>query len=57
VVGIVCSVVATRRANSGDYDGALRASRTAKTSCWISLILGLVVILLIVSGVLQPAHF
>jgi hypothetical protein len=53
VIGIICSVVARRRAAAGDIDGALRASHTAKTCCWVSLILGLVAYLLVVLGVLH----
>jgi Interferon-induced transmembrane protein len=37
-VGIICSVVARRRAVAGDIDGALRASHTAKKCCWASFI-------------------
>ncbi|MDQ6613606.1 MAG: CD225/dispanin family protein [Actinomycetota bacterium] len=51
MAGIICSVVANRRNLAGDRDGAVRLSRIAKTCCWVSLILGLLVYLLIVSGV------
>jgi hypothetical protein len=53
VVGIILSVLARRRATTGDIDGALRASRNAKTWCWVSLILGLVAYLLVALGVLH----
>jgi t-SNARE complex subunit (syntaxin) len=46
-------VTANRRAASGDTDAALRASRSAKTFCWVSLILGLVVYLLLAAGVIH----
>ncbi len=53
VAGIIASVVARRRATSGDIDGALRASRLAKTCCWVSLTLGLVAYLLVATGVIH----
>jgi hypothetical protein len=42
VVGIVASLVANRRAAQGDVEGGLRASRTARFSCIVSLALGVV---------------
>jgi Interferon-induced transmembrane protein len=53
IIGIIASVRANRRAASGDIDGALRASRTAKTYCWVSLVLGLGVYLLVAAGVIH----
>jgi hypothetical protein len=53
VVGIILAVLARRRGATGDIDGALRASRNAKTWCWVSLILGLVAYLLVALGVLH----
>jgi hypothetical protein len=53
VVGIILSVLARRRAATGDLDAALRASRNAKTWCWVSLILGLVAYLLVALGILH----
>jgi TRAP-type C4-dicarboxylate transport system permease small subunit len=50
IVGIIFSLMAKRRASAGDLDRALRAARTAKTWCWISLILGLVAYLLLAVG-------
>ncbi len=43
VVGIVYSAMAMGRANSGDYQGALRASGQARTWIWIAFGLGLAV--------------
>jgi Na+-driven multidrug efflux pump len=53
VVGIVLSVMASRRATAGDREGAIRASRMAKTSCWVSVILGLVLYLLLAVGAVR----
>ncbi|MDQ1428483.1 MAG: hypothetical protein QOK39_1959, partial [Acidimicrobiaceae bacterium] len=53
VVGIVLSVMASRRAAAGDMEGATRASRMAKTSCWVSVILGLVLYLLLAVGAVR----
>jgi len=52
IVGIVYSVIANRRAGAGDIDGALRASKVARTWCWVSLIIGLAGLLLVGSGVI-----
>jgi hypothetical protein len=52
-VGIVLSVMASRRAAAGDLEGATRASRIAKTSCWVSVILGLVLYLLLAVGAVR----
>ncbi len=56
LAAIAVSVVANRRAKNGDLDGARRASRTSKTLCWITLIVGLVDLLLLVLHVIPPVR-
>jgi hypothetical protein len=54
IVGVIASLVARRRANAGDVEGSQRASRTARASCWVSLALGIVAYLLLLTG---AVHF
>jgi hypothetical protein len=50
VAGIICSLVARRRASTGDIDGALRMTRLAKNCCLVSLVLGVLLYVLIAAG-------
>jgi hypothetical protein len=48
--------MANRRGRNGDEDGARRASHTAKTLCWITLIVGLIDVLLLILRVIPPVR-
>jgi hypothetical protein len=50
VVAIVYGVQVNRKLTVGDWDGAARASRLARTWCWVSVAVGLVVLALIILG-------
>jgi hypothetical protein len=50
IVAVVYGVQVNRRLAAGDVDGATRASRLARTWCWISVAVGVVVVLLVLSG-------
>jgi len=51
VVGIFYSLRAKKLATGGDIDAALRASRRAKTACWVSFVIGLVLLAVLLSSV------
>jgi uncharacterized membrane protein len=45
-VAIFYSVRANRLLAAGDQDGAIRASHTARTWCWVSVAVGVLLIIL-----------
>jgi interferon-induced transmembrane protein len=51
VLGIFFSWRARKLALAGDLDEARRASRAAKTSCWVSFGIGLVLLVILLSNV------
>jgi len=51
LVGIFFSWRARKLATAGDLEGAHRASKSAKTSCWVSFGVGLVLLVFLLSGV------
>lgn len=53
LVAVTYAVLSKRKLAVGDIDGALRASQTARSWCWVSLIVFLTVLLLVVTGVMQ----
>jgi hypothetical protein len=55
-VAIVYGVLVNRRAAAGDWEGASRASRMARTWCFVSLVVGLVVLLLLATGVVKNPY-
>jgi hypothetical protein len=56
VVAIVYGVQVNRKLAGGDWDGAVRASRRARTWCWVSVVIGLAFLLLIVSGAMPNPY-
>lgn len=56
IVAVVYGVLVNRRLAAGDVAGATRASHLARTWCWISVVVGAVILLLIVSGVLRNPY-
>jgi Interferon-induced transmembrane protein len=56
VVAIVYSVQVNRKLTAGDWDGAARASRLARTWCWVSVVVGVVFLTLILSGIVPNPY-
>jgi hypothetical protein len=56
IVAIVYGLQVNRRLSVGDVDGATRASHLARTWCWISVVVGVVLLLLLASGVLRNPY-
>jgi Interferon-induced transmembrane protein len=56
VVAIYYSVQVSRKLTVGDWDGAARASRLAKTWCWVSVVVGVVFLALILSGIVPNPY-
>jgi hypothetical protein len=50
VVAIVYGVQVNRKLTVGDWDGAAWASRLPRTWCWVSVVVGVISLLLILSG-------
>ena len=55
-MAIVYGVLVNRRAAAGDWEGASRASRMARTWCLISLVVGLVALLLVATGLVKNPY-
>jgi putative copper export protein len=56
IVAVVYGVLVNRRLAAGDVDGATRASHLARTWCWISVVVGAVVLLLIATGAVHNPY-
>jgi Interferon-induced transmembrane protein len=56
VVAIVYGVQVNRKLTVGDWDGAARASRLARTWCWVSVAVGVVFLALILSGAIPNPY-
>jgi hypothetical protein len=56
IVAIVYGLQVNRRLSVGDVDGATRASHLAKTWCRISVVVGVVLLLLLASGVVRNPY-
>jgi hypothetical protein len=55
IVAIIFAAQVNGKLNAGDYEGAQRASNSAKTWCWISFGIGLAIMLLgIISAIAIP---
>jgi len=50
VVAIVYGFKVNRKLTVGDWDGAARASRLARTWCWVSVVVEVVILALVLSG-------
>jgi hypothetical protein len=56
IVAIVYGVLVNRRAASGDWEGASRASRLARRWCLISVGVALIVLIALASGVVKNPY-
>jgi hypothetical protein len=56
IVAIVYSVLVKRRLAAGDWVGAARASRLARTWCLVSVAIGVMVFLLVATGVVHNPY-
>jgi hypothetical protein len=56
IVAVVYGVLVNRRLAAGDIAGATRASHLARRWCWISLAIGVVVLLLLLSGAIRNPY-
>jgi hypothetical protein len=56
VVAIAYSVQVNKKLAAGDWNGAARASRLARTWCWVSVAIGVVILTLILSGSVRNPH-
>jgi hypothetical protein len=56
IVAIVYAVQVNKKLAAGNWDGAARASRLARTWCWISVAIGVVFLLLLLSGAIRNPY-
>lgn len=56
IVAIVYAVQVNKKSAAGDWDGAVRASRLARTWCWISVVIGVVFLVLLLSGAIHNPY-
>jgi putative copper export protein len=56
IVAVVYGVLVNRRLAAGDVAGATRASHLAKRWCWISVVIGAVLAVLLLTGAVRNPY-